>query len=192
MPWSVAGDAGKLDVVYYHTDVVTDPEAAPDSAAWVVSFAQNLQATTAGSAFSTTTASPTIHFGAVCQGGFACTGNRDLLDDFGVAANPLTGLASIVYSDDQYRNDAFNKPSSFCTAADNNTVNCDHTSVATQTAGGGIFSPDRREHSVCQTEDGGSAEDLRECEGSSVKASSAAALSAPLRNVLNSGGSNGE
>ena len=68
MPWSVGGDAGKLDVVYYHTDAVTDPETAPDSAGWVVSIAQNLQATTAGASFSTSTASPTIHFGAVCQG----------------------------------------------------------------------------------------------------------------------------
>ena len=139
MPWSAAGDAGKFDVVYYHTDVVTDPETAPSSAAWTVSFAQNLQATTAGSAFSTSTATPTIHFGAVCQGGFACTGNRDLLDDFGVAASPLTGLASIVYSDDQYRNDAQNKPSSICSPSDTNTVNCDHTAVATQTSGSGIF-----------------------------------------------------
>lgn len=32
--------------------------------------------------------------------GLGCTGNRDLYDDFGIAVNPLTGLASIVYSDE--------------------------------------------------------------------------------------------
>jgi len=46
-----------------------------------------------------------------------CTGNRDLYDDFGVAVNPTTGLASIVYSDDQ----------------PGNTGAADHTAVATQT-----------------------------------------------------------
>jgi hypothetical protein len=55
-----------------------------------------------------------------------------------VAANPLTGLASIVYSDDQYRNDASNAPSSICTAADSSTSRCDHTSIATQVSGKGI------------------------------------------------------
>jgi hypothetical protein len=50
-------------------------------------------------------------------------------------ANPKTGLASIVYSDDQYRSDA---PSSFCTPDDTNTANCDHTAIATQVSGKGI------------------------------------------------------
>ncbi len=72
---------------------------------------------------------------------FTCTGNRDLYDDFGIAASPTTGLASIFYSDDQYRNDENYHPESFCGPADTNTSNCNHTSVATQTSGKGIFSP---------------------------------------------------
>ena len=43
-----------------------------------------------------------MHYGGVCQSGALCSGNRDLFDDFGVGASPTTGLASIVYSDDQY------------------------------------------------------------------------------------------
>src|SRR5919201_1600292 len=48
-PWSTAGDAGKLDVVYYQTpyyDGVNTPDNYPMSAAWTVGFAQNLNALT--------------------------------------------------------------------------------------------------------------------------------------------------
>ncbi|MHB8468611.1 MAG: hypothetical protein ACYDCH_02480 [Gaiellaceae bacterium] len=148
MPWSTAGDAGKVDVVYYKTPwVSTDPanptpaEGAPATTPWTVGFAQNLSATTAGSTFSETTATPTVHLGGVCQGGALCTGNRDLYDDFGIAASPTTGLASIIYSDDQYTNDANNPPRAGCDASQNNTSSCDHTSIATQTAGSTIFTP---------------------------------------------------
>src|SRR5438105_5596401 len=44
-PWSTAGDAGKLDVVYYETpyyDGVNTPDNYPSSAAWTVGFAQNV------------------------------------------------------------------------------------------------------------------------------------------------------
>ena len=92
-------------------------------------------ATTAGSAFTQVAASPINHYGGVCEGGISCTGNRDLYDDFGVAASPTTGLASIVYSDDQYDPAQPTK----CTQAQNNSATCDHTNIATQTAGAGIF-----------------------------------------------------
>jgi hypothetical protein len=140
-PWSVAGGAGKIDIVWYGTsyyDGTNTPDNYPASAAWYVYFAQNLNATNRKSSFTQVRASPIVHFGGVCESGIACTGNRDLYDDFGVAANPLTGLASIVYSDDQYRNDAANAPNPGCTAARSNTGSCDHTSVATQIAGSGI------------------------------------------------------
>jgi hypothetical protein len=139
-PWSTAGDAGKLDVVYYQTpyyDGVNTPDNYPASAAWTVGFAQNLKALTPGSAWSRQTASPTNHFGGVCESGVTCTGNRDLFDDFGVAASPTTGLASIIYSDDQF--DPSGPNTSGCDAGTNNTGSCDHTAIATQTAGTGIF-----------------------------------------------------
>jgi hypothetical protein len=139
-PWSTAGDAGKLDVVYYQTpyyDGVNTPDNYPTSAAWTVGFAQNLNATTPGSAWSRQTASPINHYGGVCESGVTCTGNRDLYDDFGVAASPTTGLASIIYSDDQFHSGAPN--SSGCDASTSNSGTCDHTAIATQTSGTGIF-----------------------------------------------------
>ena len=92
-------------------------------------------------AFSYTTVNPVVHHGGVCEGGVLCTGNRDLYDDFGIEASPTTGFASIIYSDDQYQNDANHKANATynCTASDNDTSTCDHTNIATQTAGTRIF-----------------------------------------------------
>jgi len=139
-PWSTAGDAGKLDVVYYQTpyfDGTNTPDNYPLNAAWTVGFAQNVNALAPGSAWSQETAGPTVHFGGVCEAGVTCTGNRDLFDDFGVAASPTTGLASIIYSDDQY--DPNGPNSSGCDASTTNSSTCDHTAIATQTAGTAIL-----------------------------------------------------
>lgn len=141
-PWSVAGAPGKLDVVFYgssYYDGTSVPDSYPSSASWYVYFDQNLNALNPNSGFSQTAATPIIHYGGVCEGGVSCTGNRDLYDDFGVAASPVTGMASIVYSDDQYINDANDPPSSGCTASTSNTGYCDHTSIATQVSGKGIY-----------------------------------------------------
>jgi hypothetical protein len=146
-PWTTAGDAGKIDIVYYKTPFLANatypnPSNFPSTAAWSVGFAQNLSATTAGSSFTETTPTPVVHYGGVCQSGALCSGNRDLFDDFGVAASPTTGLASIVYSDDQYTAgdpNSVNSPS--CTDPSvSNTSSCDHTAIATQTSGSPIYS----------------------------------------------------
>jgi hypothetical protein len=139
-PWSSAGDAGKLDVVYYQTpyyDGTSTPDNYPSSAAWTVGFAQNVNALKPGSSWSRQTASPVNHFGGVCESGIACTGNRDLFDDFGVAASPTTGLASIIYSDDQF--DPNGPNTSGCDAGASNSSSCTHTAIATQTGGTTIF-----------------------------------------------------
>jgi hypothetical protein len=139
-PWSTAGDAGKLDVVYYQTpyyDGVNTPDNYPNSAAWTVGFAQNVNALKPGSAWSRQTASPVNHLGGVCESGVTCTGNRDLFDDFGVAASPTTGLASIIYSDDQF--DPNGPNSSGCDSSTSNSSSCGHTAIATQTSGTTIF-----------------------------------------------------
>jgi uncharacterized protein YkwD len=145
-PWGTAGDAGKVDLVYYGTSYYgpEHPDNYPANVLWYVYFAQNLHATTAGSTWTQVRASPVNHRGAVCEGGVGCTGNRDLYDDFGVAARPSTGLASIIYSDDQrdqYNPNVTNPshPTRCSTPADDNTSNCNHTSIATQTRGPGIF-----------------------------------------------------
>ena len=138
----VAGDAGRVDLVYYGSsffDGINPPDSYPDGAAWFVYMAQNLRATTPGSPFSQTQASPVVHYGGVCEGGISCTGNRDLYDDFGVAASPVTGMASIIYSDDQYSNTASAPAPPGCTPSRTNSPSCDHTMIAAQTAGRGIF-----------------------------------------------------
>src|ERR1700681_309249 len=133
-PWSSAGDPGKVDLVYYGADYYgpEHPDNYPGSANWHVYFAQNLNVLGAPSNWTQVQASPINHQGAVCEGGIGCTGNRDLYDDFGVAARPGTGLASIIYSDDQ--SDQFKT-----SCAPNNSGTCDHTSIATQLSGPGIF-----------------------------------------------------
>ena len=47
----------------------------------------------------------------------------------------------MVYSDDQYQNDADHQPYPVygCTAGDTDTSTCQHTNVATQTSGNGIY-----------------------------------------------------
>lgn len=141
-PWSDAGDPGKVDLVYYGSPYYgpEHPDNYPMSAVWNVYFAQNLNAVTNPTAWTQVVASPINHRGGVCEGGIGCTGNRDLYDDFGIAARPTSGLASIIYSDDQYDqyNHTLTYPSS-CTQARNNTGSCDHTSIATQLTGPGIF-----------------------------------------------------
>jgi len=145
-PWSVAGTSGALDVVWYGTsffDSNLAPDTYPSSAGWFVFFAQNLQATADGSSFAQVVASPLVHTGGVCESGVTCTGNRDLFDDFGVAASPVTGLASIIYSDDQYTNTANEPPQPGCTPSQTNTINCDRTNIATQTSGLGVIQKNR-------------------------------------------------
>ena len=127
MPWSVACDPGQLNIVWYGTpyyDGTNVPDNYPATAAWSVFLAQNRSANVAGSTFTQVAATPTIHFGGVCEGGITCTGSRDLYDDFGIAVSPTTGLASITYSDDRPGNKG----------AD------DHTAIATQTGGPKICS----------------------------------------------------
>jgi hypothetical protein len=141
MPWLAAGDAGKIDLVYYQASgYAGNPENAPASVPWRVAMAQSLAATSPSPSFSYTTVNPVVHHGGVCEGGALCTGNRDLYDDFGVKASPTTGRASIIYSDDQYHDDANHKPNpvTACTPARNDTASCNHTNIATQTSGTGI------------------------------------------------------
>ena len=136
-PWSTALASGKVDIVWYGTsyyDGTNSPDSYPNTAAWYVYMAQNVSATTSGTAWTQVAASPINHYGGVCEGGISCTGNRDLYDDFGVAANPTTGLATIVYSDDQYDSAQPTK----CTQAQSNSASCDHTNIAVQTAGPAI------------------------------------------------------
>lgn len=139
MPWSSAGKAGEIDIVWYGTAYYNKsevPDNYPMSAAWHVFFAQSLNALSTSANFTQVSATPVVHYGGVCESGVTCTGNRDLYDDFGVFASPKTGLAVIVFSDDHYSNTMRNPAN--CFANQTNTVNCDHTSISQQTSGSGI------------------------------------------------------
>src|SRR5438034_749343 len=147
-PWSSAGSDGALDVVWYGTnyfDGVNPPDNYPMTAAWKVYFSQNLIATTPGSSWSQVAASGIIHYGGVCESGVTCTGNRDLLDDFGVAASRTTGLAAIIYTSDQFVNSTAepatrrSSTSPFCTRDTTNDIDCEHTNIAVQTGGPGVI-----------------------------------------------------
>jgi hypothetical protein len=140
-PWSTAGKAGRLAVVYYGTSYyssTTPPDEYPPTAQWHVFYAENDSALKKPGAFKQVQASPVNHLGAVCEGGVSCTGNRDLYDDFGVAVSPVTDAASIVYSDDQYGG-TDNPPPTGCTSSSNDSASCDHTNIATGTSN--LFAP---------------------------------------------------
>jgi hypothetical protein len=100
MPWLAAGDAGRLDVVFYQTDDTQDPNTSTTDQ-WTVKFAQSLNAAAREPVFTTVQASDHVnHVGPICNLGLLCaSGTRDLLDFFQVAIGP-DGLANIVYADD--------------------------------------------------------------------------------------------
>src|SRR5262249_60169653 len=90
MPW-VAARGGKVDVVYYGTKQAQDDPAG----VWNAYDSQRL-----GGIWSTGTVSNTPNrVGAVCTEGSACAGNvnRELLDLFEVAEDPLTNKAAVIY-----------------------------------------------------------------------------------------------
>jgi hypothetical protein len=98
-PW-VAAYNGKVDVVYYGTFASSKDDP---TAVWNVYDAQSLDA---GATFSEIKVSKTPnHVGVICTNGTGCRNplvTRSLLDLFEVAENPLTGKASIIYTDDTF------------------------------------------------------------------------------------------
>jgi hypothetical protein len=93
MPW-IAAQGGKVDVVYYGSTAAS-PDA-PD-AVWNVYDSQ-----LSGSTWKILKVSNTPNrVGPVCLEGSACPNNqnRELLDLFEVAENPLTGNAAVIYTD---------------------------------------------------------------------------------------------
>jgi hypothetical protein len=93
MPW-VAARNGKVDVVYYGSAAASVDDT---SAVWNVYDSQF-----AHGAWSVKQVSNTPNrVGAVCMEGSGCVGNvnRELLDLFEVAEDPLSGKAAIIYTD---------------------------------------------------------------------------------------------
>jgi hypothetical protein len=123
-PWMIAGDKGRVDVVYYKSnsglnsniaffepstgqecDPDSDPNCQENQAVWNVFFGQSMNALNTGANFSNVqvSAQPN-HIGQICTAGLACEGDRDLLDFFTVDVDHL-GAAHIAYSDDNRRRD---------------------------------------------------------------------------------------
>lgn len=91
MPW-VAARNGKIDVVYYGSSAAStnDPGAV-----WNVYDSQFKS----GSWNVLQVSNTPNRVGAVCLNGAACSGNRELLDLFEVAEDPISGKAAIIYTD---------------------------------------------------------------------------------------------
>jgi hypothetical protein len=99
-PWIVAGDAGKIDIVYYGTgEKGSSPETVSSKALWKVYLTQSLNALDPVPTFKENPATGFIHQGSICTSGTDCaSGTRDLLDFFQVDVD-AQGMANIAYTD---------------------------------------------------------------------------------------------
>ena len=99
-PWIVAGDAGKIDIVYYGTNEKgPSPEEVPPSSKWRVWMAQSLNALDPNPNFKENPATGFMHQGPICTSGTGCApGTRDLLDLFQIDVD-RQGMANIAYTD---------------------------------------------------------------------------------------------
>jgi hypothetical protein len=114
MPWMAGGDNGRIDVVFYQTTDLGDPNTT--NLHWNTMFAQSLNANSREPVFTVSQVSDHImHFGPICNNGLLCaSGTRELLDFFEVAISS-DGLANIVYAD----TGNFNTPSHITFARQN-------------------------------------------------------------------------
>lgn len=98
-PWVAAGDNGRVDIVWYQSNSVGDPNTMPAGAEWNVMFAQSLNANSREPVFTVSKASDHVmHKGSISTGGLIGSSDRSLLDFFEVAIGP-DGLANIIYAD---------------------------------------------------------------------------------------------
>src|SRR5881296_3773897 len=100
--WMVAGDAGRVDLVYYKSNSGANSNVNVGQV-WNVYFAQSMNALNTGANFNgvQVSAEPN-HIGDISTGGLFGSADRDLLDFITVDVDHL-GAAHIVYSDDHQR-----------------------------------------------------------------------------------------
>jgi len=104
MPWMVAGDPGRVDLVYYKANSGINSNVGFDSngkpMVWNVYFGQSMNALNGGKDYKSVQISDhPNHLGGICTAGLACSGDRDLLDFFTVDVDHL-GAANVVWADD--------------------------------------------------------------------------------------------
>jgi len=107
-PWAVAGDPGKVSVVWYQSDKVNDPDCAPDDIKWSIYAARLTGATQPASmTLASGAVSPVIHAGGICQGGTTCvaTGQDRRLGDFFTNAIDARGCEVIASGDTRLTDD---------------------------------------------------------------------------------------
>ena len=108
-PTVAASSPGRVDVAFYGSTSPGDADSAgamgaPNqygSSAWQLFWTTS---TDYGKTWTQSTVTPPIHTGVLCYEGGGCgqyPGDRNLLDDFGMAISPTTGMAVIAFSNDQ-------------------------------------------------------------------------------------------
>jgi len=105
-PWIAAGDAGKVNIVWYGTTTLGSCPAQPCGSSaiqahWLVMIAQSLNALTTAPTFATAQVSEVSnHYGAICTMGIGCStgGDRGVLDFLSVSTG-LKGEANVVWAD---------------------------------------------------------------------------------------------
>lgn len=105
-PWIAAGDAGRVNIVWYGTTTLGSCPAQPCGSSaiqahWLVMMAQSLNALGSTPTFATTQVSEVSnHYGAICTMGIGCStgGDRGLIDFLSVTTG-LHGEANVVWAD---------------------------------------------------------------------------------------------
>jgi hypothetical protein len=99
-PWVAAGDAGRVDIIWYGTTAVGDPNTLTGSPPWKLYFAQTLNGNSREPVFTVVQPNPSniIHNGQISTGGLLGSSDRSLLDFMEVAVGP-DGLANITFAD---------------------------------------------------------------------------------------------
>ena len=99
-PWVAAGDEGRVDIIWYGTNTVGDPNTLPGAASWKRYFAQTLNGNSREPVFTVVQPNPSnvIHTGQISTGGLIGSSDRSLLDFMEVAIGP-DGMANVIYAD---------------------------------------------------------------------------------------------
>jgi hypothetical protein len=97
-PWIDAGDAGKVDIMWWATSAASN---LTGDAKWKVYFAQTLNALAKNPTITESAATGIFHSGPICVRGTACAAGTRNLAEYGSTTVYLDGKAMIVYPDDQ-------------------------------------------------------------------------------------------
>jgi hypothetical protein len=100
-PWAVAGDAGKVSIVWYQTDKLVDPDCEPSNVSIYEARVDNATNPATRTITTVNAAGRPIHQNGVCQGGTDCvaSGKDRRLGDFFTNALDARGCVVIASGD---------------------------------------------------------------------------------------------